>query len=283
MSEQFIGVANQSFTMEQGKTSPDSATPAKSPHVARIDAATGDKINPKVTPLVEALNGAGFETSMSGDLYGNELVYVDLSAQAAARVAGTMLPAPWTWTYQDIKLTHRDALGTPIPPNQLGVTANIMDTGQPRRIARPGGTISEHEAHSIVAALTKAAAPINKSDHDGVGASRASSKLLVEVSEIEQAEQLGAKAAVQPVEEHTDLTDDQRVAVAAFRDANGRDWKQKLGVLWMTGNYGRLGIGTDQVALLQQVRNQFGPEWLVNVKRTDLDAPDDTDPCPQRM
>ncbi len=70
------------------------------------------------------------------------------------------------------------------------------------------------------------------------------------------------------------MADDQRAAVAAFRDANGRDWKEGLGSLWMTGNYSRRGIDKDQAALLQQVRNQFGPEWLENVTRADLDQDD---------
>lgn len=69
-----------------------------------------------------------------------------------------------------------------------------------------------------------------------------------------------------------ELTDDQRAAVVAFRDANGRDWKDKLGALWMNGSYSRRGIDMDQAALLQQVRNQFGPEWLANVTRADLDV-----------
>lgn len=58
------------------------------------------------------------------------------------------------------------------------------------------------------------------------------------------------------------LSEDQRAAVTAFRDANGRAWKAKLGSLWMSGNYSRHGVDANQAALLQQVRNQFGPEWL---------------------
>jgi hypothetical protein len=70
-----------------------------------------------------------------------------------------------------------------------------------------------------------------------------------------------------------ELTDEQRDAVTAFRDANGRNWKEKLGNLWGNGNYGRSGIDTYQAALLQQVRNQLGPAWLVAVTRADLDKP----------
>lgn len=95
-----------------------------------------------------------------------------------------------------------------------------------------------------------------------------------DVTKIEQAERLGAAAVVvESTGEANGLSDDQRAAVVAFRDANGRDWKEKLGALWMNGNYSRRGIDMDQAALLQQVRNELGPEWLVNVKRADLDAP----------
>jgi hypothetical protein len=93
-----------------------------------------------------------------------------------------------------------------------------------------------------------------------------------DASKIEQAERLGATAEVGMADESNDLSDKQRAAVVAFRDANGRDWKEKLGALWMNGNYSRRGIDMDQAALLQQVRNQFGPEWLVNVTRADLEA-----------
>lgn len=94
-----------------------------------------------------------------------------------------------------------------------------------------------------------------------------------DASKIEQAERLGATAEVGMADESNDLSDKQRAAVVAFRDANGRDWKKKLGALWMNGNYSRSGIDMDQAALLQQVRNQFGPEWLENVAAADLNSP----------
>ena len=68
------------------------------------------------------------------------------------------------------------------------------------------------------------------------------------------------------------LTESQRAALAAFRDANGRDWKSKLGAIWTNGNYSRFGVGMDQAALLQQVRNELGPEWLHSVTRSDLES-----------
>jgi hypothetical protein len=71
--------------------------------------------------------------------------------------------------------------------------------------------------------------------------------------------------------EEAALSDEQCAAVAAFCDANGRNWKGKLESLWINGNYSQRGIDTNQAALLQQVRNQFGPEWLFKVTRADLD------------
>ena len=57
-------------------------------------------------------------------------------------------------------------------------------------------------------------------------------------------------------------------AVLAFQAAHGEEWKDKLSASWGHGNY--RGVDQSQAALLQQVRNQFGPEWLEAVKIEDL-------------
>ncbi len=57
-------------------------------------------------------------------------------------------------------------------------------------------------------------------------------------------------------------------AVLAFQTAHGDEWKDKLSTSWGHGNY--RGVDSSQAALLQQVRNQFGPEWLEAVKAEDL-------------
>lgn len=62
------------------------------------------------------------------------------------------------------------------------------------------------------------------------------------------------------------LSHKQLAAVNAFRDAQGRYWKSKLSTLWANGDYRRYGLDIDQFAMLQQVRNQFGPNWLKSVK-----------------
>lgn len=58
------------------------------------------------------------------------------------------------------------------------------------------------------------------------------------------------------------LTDEQLSALRTFAEANGRDWKGKLNAAWSTGRYHDYN-GTDEYGLLQQVRNTFGPSWLV--------------------
>jgi hypothetical protein len=60
-------------------------------------------------------------------------------------------------------------------------------------------------------------------------------------------------------------TVEQLNAVIRFATEHGRTWKSQLNDAWMTGNY----VGFVGSHLLQQVRNQFGPEWLVkfNLKK----------------
>jgi hypothetical protein len=50
------------------------------------------------------------------------------------------------------------------------------------------------------------------------------------------------------------LTNEQRQALQDFADKNGTQWKDKLIHLWNTGR---------DVGLLRQIRNQFGPLWLL--------------------
>lgn len=63
---------------------------------------------------------------------------------------------------------------------------------------------------------------------------------------------------------HT-LSIDQLNALRAFADANGRTLKSKLNEVWSTGRYGTYQGTTDE-GCLQQVRNTFGPSWLVKFK-----------------
>lgn len=53
-------------------------------------------------------------------------------------------------------------------------------------------------------------------------------------------------------------------ALKAWSELHGRNWKAALRNAWMTGNYD----GFDASHLLQQVRNTFGPTWLVRFSFT---------------
>ncbi|MDF4211168.1 hypothetical protein P2W50_31440 [Pseudomonas protegens] len=61
---------------------------------------------------------------------------------------------------------------------------------------------------------------------------------------------------------NTDITADQRAALARFKASHGRDWKSKLVALWING---KDELATDS-ALLRQVRNTLGVDGLAKVK-----------------
>ena len=64
------------------------------------------------------------------------------------------------------------------------------------------------------------------------------------------------------------ITREQKDALMAFREGHGTEWKEKLGAMWMKANYP--GVPKANAPLLQQLRNQQGPEWLHNLKDKDL-------------
>jgi len=57
-------------------------------------------------------------------------------------------------------------------------------------------------------------------------------------------------------------TPDQRAALLKFRQMHGRRWKSWLRCAWMNGVYPTYCIDNGDDCLLQQVRNQLGPNWL---------------------
>lgn len=61
------------------------------------------------------------------------------------------------------------------------------------------------------------------------------------------------------------LAPEQLNALRTFANANGRDWKFKLNHAWSSGRYDDYN-GTDDYGSLQQVRNTFGPSWLVKFR-----------------
>ena len=62
---------------------------------------------------------------------------------------------------------------------------------------------------------------------------------------------------------------EQFIALRTFADANGRSWKSKLNIAWSTGRYDDFS-GTEDYSSLQQVRNTFGPSWLVKFSFSNL-------------
>lgn len=55
---------------------------------------------------------------------------------------------------------------------------------------------------------------------------------------------------------------EQLEALKAWAALYGRNWKSLLRDAWMTGDYGSF----EQSNYLQQIRNTFGPSWLIRVR-----------------
>lgn len=53
----------------------------------------------------------------------------------------------------------------------------------------------------------------------------------------------------------------QMAAIVSFANRFGRNWKSRLSDRWRFGDE-YLFVGVDNGALLRQVRNEFGPNWL---------------------
>lgn len=64
------------------------------------------------------------------------------------------------------------------------------------------------------------------------------------------------------------ITREQKEALMAYREAKGAEWKEKLCADWAKASYP--GVSKAHAPILQQVRNQHGPEWLSNLKDKDL-------------
>jgi hypothetical protein len=61
----------------------------------------------------------------------------------------------------------------------------------------------------------------------------------------------------------SDLTAEQADAIRHYANHAGVDWKRCLARDWMDAFSSKLSwLSQDEAALLQQVRNQHGPEWL---------------------
>ena len=81
------------------------------------------------------------------------------------------------------------------------------------------------------------------------------------------------------------LTQPQQVALDAFRERHGRNWKSALRESWERARY--RNTSPDDAAALQQVRNSLGPEWLAQYRPSEVRAEDArlvvsiTDTCTQ--
>lgn len=113
-----------------------------------------DCINPKVVNLIKALFHANIQTTMSGDMCGNDLVYIDLHRRYEQSLGRITLPPPWIIVIATVDRA-RMALGLPrslIPHPMRGVY--IVGDNWPRiRITRKGGMISVEEANEVVKAV----------------------------------------------------------------------------------------------------------------------------------
>lgn len=59
-----------------------------------------------------------------------------------------------------------------------------------------------------------------------------------------------------------ELTQEQIAAIELFARVHGRRWKSHLLRVWESGHYGF----ADRSDLLQQVRNNLGPSWLIKFR-----------------
>lgn len=117
-------------------------------------------INPKVRNLVGKLNVAGIATYCSGDAYGDDLVYVDLTDRLLLHSEDLKLPEGWIATYQHIAQLRLDVLGEAPNPAAKKQLDQIIPLGWiPKcRLARKGSIpISMDEADAVVAAVLAAA------------------------------------------------------------------------------------------------------------------------------
>jgi len=123
-----------------------------------------EPVNQKVLPLVKALFTDGVVTTGSGDLYGDDLVYVDLAGGWERTAASVTLPTGWVVSVKLGDVT-REVLGLPpqtLPNMDTEIVEGVVgDEGDPPgpavRLSRLGGAVTAREAKNITAALLLAA------------------------------------------------------------------------------------------------------------------------------
>lgn len=130
---------------------------------ARATAWGWEPVNPKVLPLVEALLAAGVVTTGSGDLYGDDLVYVDLADGWENAIAAMRMPSGWVAT-PTLADAARKALG--LPPRVFTSPGEPVEgvqddedelPGSAVRLSRMGGSVTPQEVADITNSLLSAA------------------------------------------------------------------------------------------------------------------------------
>lgn len=110
----------------------------------------GEPLNPKVKNLVQLLNKKGIFTELSGDMYGNDLVYVDIK-YPTGKLSEKDLPQGW-------KITDTSAINTRIA-HGLESSPTLADEGfTPNpdviRLSKKGTSVSVVEANKIADTLS---------------------------------------------------------------------------------------------------------------------------------
>lgn len=85
--------------------------PLELPEPVRTQINHDAEVNPKVVEGVVALNRAGITTALSGDLYGQPLVYIDVSPEFASRINAAKLPSRWKLIGQNASTTLTELKG----------------------------------------------------------------------------------------------------------------------------------------------------------------------------
>lgn len=111
-------------------------------------------LNPKVRLLVGMLNHEGFDTTLSGDLESDMVVYVDLADEYEEMLARTALPRLWRVVPTSVDGAFL-ALFACTPPN----TGKVVNPVRTRLIRMGSHPVTEEEAASLLRALQRAANP----------------------------------------------------------------------------------------------------------------------------
>jgi len=109
-----------------------------------------DVINNKVIELIRACFARGILTTLSGDMYEDKCVYVDLDCQYSKILKNIVLPNGWVVSGCCCQNTYK-LLG--IDVETLHCEDNCDLSLDRRRLARKGGYITKQEAEMVVSSI----------------------------------------------------------------------------------------------------------------------------------